>query len=407
MVGSRAARLGLALVLCLAAAPAARAQSTESEIAANRKRLEQIRKQRSQLGKDLTGIRSRVRSLNGEVTALGRQVTTSADLLRELDVQVEAQREAVERTQTDLQSTQEQLARRKSTLHRRLREIYKRGPLNTVQVLLTSDSFADLINRYKYLYLIAQRDKQLVREVAGLEQELIDRQRLFQRRLLELNAAEEQRASEHELLTGKRDQRQTVLTAERRKERATAARIAALERDEKRLSSLVATLERKRAEAARRAAAAAAKSGTRAAAERSTLTTADLGSLAWPVQGRVLYPFGRQTQANGTVLRWNGIGIAAAAGSAVRAVEAGTVVMAGPFEGYGPTVVLSHGGGYYSLYLYLRSLTVAEGDPVVKNQIVGTVGGERTPEGTHIEFQIREPGGQAVDPIAWLKKQAS
>jgi septal ring factor EnvC (AmiA/AmiB activator) len=91
----------------------------------------------------------------------------------------------------------------------------------------------------------------------------------------------------------------------------------------------------------------------------------------------------------------------------VRAVEAGTVVMAGPFEGYGPTVVLSHGGGYYSLYLYLRSLTVAEGDKVVRNQIVGTVGGERTPEGTHIEFQIREPGGQAVDPIAWLKKQAS
>jgi murein DD-endopeptidase MepM/ murein hydrolase activator NlpD len=50
---------------------------------------------------------------------------------------------------------------------------------------------------------------------------------------------------------------------------------------------------------------------------------------------------------------------------------------------------------------------VKEGDQVTRNQIVGTVGGEKTPEGTHIEFQIRAPGGQAVDPLSWLKKRAS
>ena len=405
MPGSRGRRLALAFLLGLACAPAVQAQTSDKEIADSRRRLEQIRKQRTQLGKEITGIRTQVHSLTGEVTVLGRQLTTSADLLRELDVQVEAQREQVERTQADLQTTQSQLIRRKSILHRRLRDIYKRGPLNTVEVLLTADSFADLINRYKYLYLIAQRDKQLVHEVAGLEHELTDRQRLLQRRLIELNAAEEERASEHAQLSGKKNQRQSALTVARKKEQDAGKRIAALERDEKRLSSLVATLERKRAEAARRAAAAAKATSTKAAPEKRTLTTADLGSLGWPVQGKVLYPFGRQTQANGTVLRWNGIGIAATGGSAVRSVEAGTVVMAGPFEGYGPTVVLSHGGGYYSLYLYLRTLTVAEGDQVARNQIVGTVGGESTPEGTHIEFQIREPGGQAVDPLSWLRKR--
>jgi septal ring factor EnvC (AmiA/AmiB activator) len=400
-------RVALALLLVLAAVPAARAQTPEKEIAESRRRLEQIRQQRAQLGKEITGIRTKVHSLSSEVNLLNRQVTTSAALLRELDVQVEAQQEQVAQTQQDLLDTQDRLTRRTAILHDRLREIYKRGPLNTVEVLLTSDSFADLINRYKYLYLIAQRDRHLVQEVAGLEQQLTERQRLLQRRLLELSAAEEERASEHAQLTGRKGERQSALQIAQKREKETASRIATLERDEKRLSGLIATLERKREEAARRAAAAARASGTARTAERTTLTTSDLGSLGWPVEGKVLYPFGRQTQANGTVLRWNGIGIAAAAGSAVRAVEAGTVVMAGPFEGYGPTVVLSHGGGYYSLYLYLRSVTVSEGDQVTRNQIVGSVGGEKTPEGTHIEFQIRAPGGQAVDPLAWLKKRGS
>src|SRR5690606_23220796 len=133
----------------------------------------------------------------------------------------------------------------------------------------------------------------------------------------------------------------------------------------------------------------------------------DAGTLAWPVEGRVLYPFGRQTQPNGTVLRWNGIGIAAPEGTSVRAVEAGTAVLAGPFEGYGPTVVVSHGGGHYTLYLYLREISVREGDPVERGQVVGTVGGARTPEGPHIEFQIRTPGGEAVDPLTWLRRRTS
>ncbi len=91
----------------------------------------------------------------------------------------------------------------------------------------------------------------------------------------------------------------------------------------------------------------------------------------------------------------------------MRAVKAGTVVLAGPFEGYGPTVVLSHGGGFYTLYLYLEEIGVIQGREVEAGQVVGTVGGSQTPEGPHIEFQIRAPvaGGapQAMDPLQWLK----
>jgi len=82
-------------------------------------------------------------------------------------------------------------------------------------------------------------------------------------------------------------------------------------------------------------------------------------------------------------------------------------VLAGPFEGYGTTVMISHGDGFYTLYLYLEELGVVEGREVATGQAVGTVGGVDTPEGPHLEFQIRAPvdGGspQAQDPLQWLR----
>ena len=93
----------------------------------------------------------------------------------------------------------------------------------------------------------------------------------------------------------------------------------------------------------------------------------------------------------------------------MRAVLAGSVALAGPFEGYGPTVVLSHGDGLYTLYLYLEEIGVVQGRQVEKGQVVGTVGGRDTPEGPHIEFQIRSPATgsapQALNPLEWLKSR--
>ncbi len=394
------------LLLFIAPAPLAaqRTSATEKEIAESQRRLEQIRKERAQLREEMSRIRSRVTGLSGELRNLQGQVGAAAGLVEELDRQV-AQREAQITANTrELLATQDRLAERQALVQRRLRDLYKRGPLHTAQVLLTADSFSDLLNRYRYLFLVARRDRALLGEVASLQSQLVSRERALRSSLFELQGVMEQKTSEHAEFARLEDRQRKALSSMQARERTTSRRIDQLARDEKQLTGVIAALETKRKEAERLAAERRRASGRAAApAERSTLTTADLGKLGWPVDGRVLYRFGRSTQPNGTVIRWNGVGIGAAAGTRVQAVEDGTVVMAGPFEGYGPTVIVSHGGGYYSLYLYLREVSVKEGDAVTRSQAVGTVGGERTPEGAHLEFQIRAPGGAAVDPLAWLQ----
>ena len=167
------------------------------------------------------------------------------------------------------------------------------------------------------------------------------------------------------------------------------------------MTRLIDELERRRVEEERRRTATGA-------ALAPTLLASDAGDLDWPVEGSLVYGFGRERRPNGTILRWNGIGIGAVAGTPVRAVKEGTVVLAGPFEGYGPSVVLSHGEGFYTLYLYLEDIGVVEGRRVESGQVVGTVGGTDTPEGPHMEFQVRSPQGgaspQAQDPLLWLRE---
>ncbi len=402
----------LALLALSEGADGARAQgSIASEISESQERLEEIRSERERLRREMTRIRSRVHNLASELDNLQRQVEASASLLSELEYQTSQVRLQIESNTRDLIATEDHLAERKAILYRRLRDIYKRGPLQTVQVLLSAEDFADLLNRYKYLFLIARHDRLLVQEVADLEEQIHLREVALRGSLERVERLQEERAREYIQLAELQEQQEMMLGSARTEERSTAQRIARLEQDERQLVALLAELERRRIEAERLAAERRRReeaAGRIVTAEpgEATLTTGDLGSLDWPVAGNLLYRFGRATQPNGTVIRWNGIGIGAAAGTPVEAVEAGTVVMAAPFEGYGPTVVLSHGGGYYSLYLYLGRTMVQEGASVTKGAVVGTVGGERTPEGPHVEFQIRAPGGQAVDPLGWLRDRA-
>jgi len=404
----RALAVLLALVLpTLAPGGVAGQEETEirREILESQRRLEEIRAERERLQREMQSLRSRARNVTGELRNIERQLSTSRSVLAEIDLQHQLTARRVEETTADLVRTRERLREARATLARRLRDIYKRGPLGAARVLLGAESFADLLNRYRYLELIAHHDRALVDRVEELETALLAQNQELQQSMAELGRIRQSKLGEVAELRNVEFEHQRTLRTYRSREERARTRIEDLDRDEARLTELVDELERRRRELARRNAVAGR------AGEESTLGTGAMGTLPWPVEGELLYRFGRERRPNGTVLRWNGIGIEAPTGTPVRAVRAGRVVLAGPFEGYGPTVVLSHGGGFYTLYLYLEEVGVVEGRSVTAGQVVGTVGGAGTPEGPHVEFQVRAPvdGGspQAVDPLQWLRSRGS
>jgi septal ring factor EnvC (AmiA/AmiB activator) len=127
------------------------------------------------------------------------------------------------------------------------------------------------------------------------------------------------------------------------------------------------------------------------------------GKLAWPVaSGRVSASFG-QVRAGG--VKWDGILVADAQGSPVRAVYHGRVVYADWLSGLGLLTIIDHGDGYLSLYGHAERLYKEVGERVTAGDTIATVGdsgGRSTPA---LYFEIRK-GGKPVDPRPWFKNPA-
>jgi septal ring factor EnvC (AmiA/AmiB activator) len=388
----------LAAAWCVASAAPAGAQqpaAQDTSLQRSQERLVEIRRERERLQMEMERLRGRVHSLSSELTNIERQVETTGRIVSELDLQVAALSSQIEHITADLIVAEDALTEKRAILEHRLSEIAKRGPLFTAQVLLAAESFGDLLSRYKYLYLLSRQDRQLVREVRDLRDRVAEQRNDLLGARTDLARRRDERSVENERYRQLERQRERSLRDSQRQQRQMEQRLQQLARDEARVNDLIAAFERRR-----RAAAAAGS-----AVAPSRITTSDLGQLDWPVTGELLYTFGRQQLANNTTIRRNGIGIATPSGTPVRAIAAGTVRIAQPLGTYGQSVVLDHGGGFYSMYAQLRDIAVRQGQTVERGTVIGRSGGENTDEGPHLYFEIRGQNGQALDPIAWLRRR--
>jgi septal ring factor EnvC (AmiA/AmiB activator) len=387
--------LGVALALVAAPLPAQQ-EPSESRLREQREELERLRRERRDLELRMQTLRSNVHDIEAEVDLLDRQADATARAVRSLDKQLSAINDEVGTATARLVRAEDELVVKRAALRRRLADIYKRGPLYTIEVILSAQSFGDLVARYKYLHLLARRDRALVERVEQLRNQIGRQRGLLVRLQTDLEVSRGEKSYEEQRLRALEDERARSLAQVKRSARQTEARLARIARDEQRLTDVIASLE-----AARRRAESARPNAPRGAA---TLSTSALGTLDWPVEGDIIYRFGRVVNPNNTATRWNGIGIEAALGSDVKAVERGEVMVAESFGTYGLTIIVQHPGGDYSVYGSLGSLAVQAGAEVTKGQIIGTVGRADPDLPPHVHFEVR-PGGRAVDPLDWLRSR--
>jgi len=121
----------------------------------------------------------------------------------------------------------------------------------------------------------------------------------------------------------------------------------------------------------------------------------------WPVRGRVTSPFGPRV-LNGRKEFHAGIDIGGPTGTNIVAAEGGRVSYAGYMRGYGNVIVLSHDGGYSTVYGHNSVNLVKKGQYVKKGSIIGKVGRTGNATGPHLHFETRL-SGKPVNPLSYLK----
>ena len=387
------------VALLLSAAPIARAQQNadqkgaEQRIKDEKARLEALKNEREELQRRRTSLQNTVHDLSEEVETLDREADVTARVMHSLDAQLDAISSEVGTTTSDLVRAQDEITVKQATMRRRLVDIDKRGPLFSFEVLLSARSFGELLARYKYLHLLAVRDQTLVHRVEDLRNQINHQRANLVRFQESIKLNLDEKAEEEDRLRTLRLEQTRSLAQAKRRAQATDARLQAISRDESRLSNVIANLESARLRAERT---------TPGVSRAPSTIRKGTGSMDWPVQGEILYSFGRVVNPNNTTVRWNGIGIKAASGTEVHAVAAGKVLVADQFGTYGLTVIVQHPGGDYSVYGSLSKITTQKGAVVTKGQVIGLVGTADPDLPAHLHFELR-PQGHAVDPMDILR----
>jgi len=394
--GVRAAAVLAVLAGALGAPRVWSESKMDQEIQDQKSQLEQLRRQAEAKRKEARAYAAKEKGVLSGLNEVEEALAATRKYIRRLEAESGRVQAEIRKTVVDLSYAQDELTSRRTELSRRLRYSYMYSKARALEVVFSADSFPNLLQRTAFLNRVLQQDQKLVDTVAEREAAVKEKLSRLEQQRDELRVLEEQKASEEREFESLRTQRMRDLNAIRNQKDAQLSAAKELEAAAAEMENLLADLERRRQEALRR--------------NNPQLTELDekdfyrnKGRLPWPVTGDVITGFGRQEHPKyKTVTLSNGVDIAAPIGTAVQAVGNGLVDLVRWLPGYGETVILNHGRGYYSIYGHLSSVTVRQGDLLKPGDVLGTVGDTGSLKGACLHFELRQ-GGAAQNPEDWLR----
>jgi septal ring factor EnvC (AmiA/AmiB activator) len=352
---------------------------------------DQIDKDITEKKKDLKDVKKEIHlTKEKEKRARGKE-SSILGTLHLLEVELYQKEKELKRMETQLDQTQERLQQTKhqtvglskamdstkEELLSRLIALYKMGRVPVEGLLLTSDSYPDLLRLDKYLRVIIDYDARLVETYRyqvllkeRYQEELMQDQIQWQRNISEIEEKKKE-------ITKVSEEKRALLKSIQNQKVVYQKVLSELEERAKELQSLVAKLEREKS------LLAYGKS------KHETLK----GKLTPPVQGKVISLFKEKGQ--------NGIEIKAPMGAEIRAILSGKVLYADWFKGFGNIMIIDHGDQTITVSGYCSALLKKPGDGVLQGEAIAMIGSAGSLKGPCLYFEIRRHG-KPQDPMEWL-----
>jgi murein DD-endopeptidase MepM/ murein hydrolase activator NlpD len=326
---------------------------------------------------DVDQAQARVSTLEGELVVYKNRLARLSQLL---DLQTQ---------KLNLLTRQHRVAEER--LNRRLVAIYQSDAPDTVEVVLTATSLAEVLDQLDYMHDVGRQDLRIATDVRRAKiamRRTRARTVTTRKQVAATTAAVEVRVDEQRAVRDRLVADQTALASARADRHRSLVAVRSQEATDRKH---VENLQAESAQLMARIQAAQARSST-----GGTPTVRSSSGFIWPASGVVTSGFG---------WRWGrmheGLDIAASYGAPISAASSGTVIYAGWMGGYGNLVVIDHGGGLATAYGHQSSIAVSSGSQVSQGQTIGYVGSTGHSTGPHLHFEVRV-NGSAVDPMGYL-----
>ncbi len=356
---------------------AARTDQIDKDITEKKKDLKDLKKEINLTKEKEKRARGKESSVLGTLHLLEVELYRKEKELRRMETQLAQTQERLQQTKYQTVVLSQTMESSKEELVSRLIALYKMGRVPVEGLLLTSESYPDLLKLDKYLRVIIDHDAGLVETYRyqvflkeRYQEELMQDQLQWQRNISEIERKRKE-------ITKVSEEKRALLKSIQDQKVVYQKVLLELEERAKELQSLVTKLEREK---------------SLLSYGKSKYETLK-GKLIPPVRGEVISLFKEKGQ--------NGIEIKAPMGAQIRAVLSGKVLYADWFKGFGNIVIIDHGDQTVTVSGYCSELLKKPGERVSQGEAIALIGSTGSLKGPCLYFEIRRRG-KPQDPMEWL-----
>lgn len=330
-----------------------------------------------------------------EVETLISQISAYEIELEDLQDKIDALQTQIDSAEENIKKKEEEYTKEQELLDERLITMYERGDTSYLDVLLSSDNIVEFISTYYLLTEIVEADTQLLEEIENQKKTIEEEKSKLESDKKEIDTVKATKESTYTKLKNAQSQKKSYVNQLSQEEKETQKELEQFEKDKKEIQNELKKL-----------------------AEQSKQSVTNIANT--PSSSGYISPLAGKTKANITTgymgytnpARGNhtGVDFAIAAGTPIRAVKDGTVVIStalryanGNYRSFGEYIVIDHHDGTMTLYGHMLSGSrkVSVGQTVTQGQTIGLVGSTGNSTGNHLHFEVRI-NGSPVNPTPYL-----
>ena len=360
-----------------------------SEISDAQNKKNSLEKKKEETENMLASLEKKKNNILEYVKELDKQLSSIEQSIDDLNDKIAVTEINLSKTKEELKEAQAEEKNQYEAMKTRIQYMYVNGNTEYIQIVFSSDSIADFLNRSEYVKQISSYDKNMLERFQKVKEQVEEKKKNIEKDLESLNEMNEElaykKSTVQKLMKDKKAEVDKYNKNINKSQAAVEAYAKAIKEQEDEIERLFEEQRRKIA--------------TQEGNSYSTSTVSKNGYV-WPAPSsrRITCGFGpRKAPTAGASTYHKGIDIGVPTGSAIVATKAGTVCISSYSSSAGYYIMINHGNGVMSYYMHNSRLLVNVGEKVSAGQTIALSGSTGISTGPHLHFAI-SVNGNYVNP---------
>lgn len=366
---------------------AANKSELEQESSDIQSKIDQTEKELGEVQSNLTGVMAQIQELTAQISEYQTEIDG-------LNSQISGLEEQISEAEVNLQKAEEDYNLQKDRLQKRLVALYEMGETTYLDVLLSSASITDFIDKYYIVSEIAEYDNNLLDSIEENKNAIEVAKQTLEDSKTQIEDLKNSKEATANALKSSQSVKQQYVNELNDEQKNLQSQLDQFEEDKRKIQEELAEIARKEAESGGSNIINGKPSEYGYIFPVAGLSLANINNKSYPS-----YRGHTGIDVNINVV-----------GKKVVAVKSGTVVTStalrnsdGSYRSYGEYVVINHHDGTMTLYAHMLagSRQVVPRQTVSQGQVIGTVGSTGNSTGPHLHFEVRK-NGVCVNPLPYL-----